>query len=201
MFSSNSCWLFPSSCCTSGGLESETDYSYTGHKQKCDFTNRKVAAYINSSVELPKDERGKRSKTHWLVSMVCFKDRTSLRWTFSFHVFFFVFLLRDRSLAGREWTHLCGFECFCNAGETFYLTVSTINGWLFWFLALLLHIFCVPVVDDVLFHTYTLRGRKKNKTNIWKGVARSKSRINSLPGALDQFSYYTNTSIIVLFPL
>ncbi|XP_047441491.1 cathepsin F isoform X2 [Mugil cephalus] len=40
-----------------GGLETETDYSYTGHKQTCDFTARKVAAYINSSVELSKDEK------------------------------------------------------------------------------------------------------------------------------------------------
>ncbi|XP_077388430.1 cathepsin F [Festucalex cinctus] len=39
-----------------GGLELESDYSYTGHKQRCDFTSRKVAAYINSSVELSKDE-------------------------------------------------------------------------------------------------------------------------------------------------
>lgn len=40
-----------------GGLETETDYSYTGHKQSCDFSTGKVAAYINSSVELPKDEK------------------------------------------------------------------------------------------------------------------------------------------------
>ncbi|KAG7223582.1 hypothetical protein INR49_028475 [Caranx melampygus] len=40
-----------------GGVETETDYSYTGHKQRCDFTTKKVAAYINSSVELPKDEK------------------------------------------------------------------------------------------------------------------------------------------------
>ncbi|TMS17653.1 Cathepsin F [Larimichthys crocea] len=40
-----------------GGLESETDYSYSGHKQKCDFTTGKVAAYINSSLELSKDEK------------------------------------------------------------------------------------------------------------------------------------------------
>lgn len=40
-----------------GGLETETDYSYTGKKNKCDFTTRKVAAYINSSVELSKDEK------------------------------------------------------------------------------------------------------------------------------------------------
>ncbi|XP_041917942.1 cathepsin F [Alosa sapidissima] len=39
-----------------GGLETETDYTYTGHKQICDFSTGKVAAYINSSVELPKDE-------------------------------------------------------------------------------------------------------------------------------------------------
>ncbi|XP_072296012.1 cathepsin F [Eucyclogobius newberryi] len=40
-----------------GGLETESDYSYTGHKQKCDFTALKVAAYINSSVEIAKDEK------------------------------------------------------------------------------------------------------------------------------------------------
>ncbi|KAF3837988.1 hypothetical protein F7725_009756 [Dissostichus mawsoni] len=40
-----------------GGLETETDYSYTGKKQSCDFTSMKVAAYINSSVELSKDEK------------------------------------------------------------------------------------------------------------------------------------------------
>nr|XP_020451255.1 cathepsin F-like [Monopterus albus] len=40
-----------------GGLETETDYSYSGHKQKCEFTTKKVAAYINSSVELPRDEQ------------------------------------------------------------------------------------------------------------------------------------------------
>ncbi|KAG8004251.1 Cathepsin F [Nibea albiflora] len=40
-----------------GGLESETDYSYSGRKQKCDFTTGKVAAYINSSLELSKDEK------------------------------------------------------------------------------------------------------------------------------------------------
>ncbi|XP_076877459.1 cathepsin F [Brachyhypopomus gauderio] len=39
-----------------GGLETETDYSYTGHKQSCDFSVGKVVAYINSSVELSKDE-------------------------------------------------------------------------------------------------------------------------------------------------
>lgn len=39
-----------------GGLETETDYSYIGKKQSCDFTTGKVAAYINSSVELSKDE-------------------------------------------------------------------------------------------------------------------------------------------------
>uniref|UniRef100_A0A8C1SCE6 Cathepsin F n=1 Tax=Cyprinus carpio TaxID=7962 RepID=A0A8C1SCE6_CYPCA len=39
-----------------GGLETETDYNYTGHKQSCDFSSGKVAAYINSSVELPDSE-------------------------------------------------------------------------------------------------------------------------------------------------
>ncbi|KAG7276922.1 hypothetical protein CRUP_010242 [Coryphaenoides rupestris] len=41
---------------TLGGLETETDYSYTGHKKSCEFTSKKVAAYINSSLELSKDE-------------------------------------------------------------------------------------------------------------------------------------------------
>ncbi|XP_016535286.1 cathepsin F [Poecilia formosa] len=40
-----------------GGLETEMDYSYKGHKQTCDFTDRKVAAYINSSLEISKDEK------------------------------------------------------------------------------------------------------------------------------------------------
>uniref|UniRef100_A0A3B5M2L1 Uncharacterized protein n=1 Tax=Xiphophorus couchianus TaxID=32473 RepID=A0A3B5M2L1_9TELE len=40
-----------------GGLETETDYTYKGHKQTCDFTDRKVAAYINSSLEISKDEK------------------------------------------------------------------------------------------------------------------------------------------------
>ncbi|KAG2469469.1 CATF protein, partial [Polypterus senegalus] len=40
-----------------GGLEAETDYSYTGHKQSCGFTTNKVVAYINSSVEISKDEK------------------------------------------------------------------------------------------------------------------------------------------------
>uniref|UniRef100_H2SZZ1 Cathepsin F n=1 Tax=Takifugu rubripes TaxID=31033 RepID=H2SZZ1_TAKRU len=41
-----------------GGLEAENDYTYSGHKQKCSFATEKVAAYINSSVELPSDENG-----------------------------------------------------------------------------------------------------------------------------------------------
>uniref|UniRef100_A0A8B9KVX9 Cathepsin F n=1 Tax=Astyanax mexicanus TaxID=7994 RepID=A0A8B9KVX9_ASTMX len=47
-----------------GGLETETDYTYTGHKQSCGFTSGKVAAYINSSVELSKDENDIAA---WLV--------------------------------------------------------------------------------------------------------------------------------------
>lgn len=63
----NASWLMLLKCvkynfsplmCGKGGLETEMDYSYTGQKQRCDFTSRKVAAYINSSVELSKDERG-----------------------------------------------------------------------------------------------------------------------------------------------
>ncbi|KPP72433.1 cathepsin F-like [Scleropages formosus] len=43
-----------------GGLETETDYRYTGHKQSCGFSSGKVVAYINSSVELSRDENGER---------------------------------------------------------------------------------------------------------------------------------------------
>ncbi|KAM4017858.1 cathepsin F isoform 1-T1 [Anomaloglossus baeobatrachus] len=39
-----------------GGLESEQDYSYQGHKEGCSFSTTKVSAYINNSVEIPKDE-------------------------------------------------------------------------------------------------------------------------------------------------
>ncbi|XP_017578216.1 cathepsin F [Pygocentrus nattereri] len=49
---------------TLGGLETETDYSYTGHKQRCGFSTGKVVAYINSSVELPKEENDIAA---WLV--------------------------------------------------------------------------------------------------------------------------------------
>ncbi|KAL4623010.1 cathepsin F-like [Arapaima gigas] len=47
-----------------GGLETETDYRYTGHKQSCGFSSGKVAAYINSSVELSKDENGEAGVLH-----------------------------------------------------------------------------------------------------------------------------------------
>ncbi|XP_043929728.1 cathepsin W isoform X2 [Protopterus annectens] len=39
-----------------GGLETETDYDYKGTKQKCTFSSGKVAAYINNSAEISKDE-------------------------------------------------------------------------------------------------------------------------------------------------
>ncbi|KAM4723062.1 cathepsin F [Rhinophrynus dorsalis] len=40
-----------------GGLEMEQDYSYQGRKERCSFSSSKVSAYINSSVEIPKDEK------------------------------------------------------------------------------------------------------------------------------------------------
>ncbi|XP_053305564.1 cathepsin F [Spea bombifrons] len=39
-----------------GGLETEQDYSYQGHKESCSFSTGKVSAYINSSVEISNDE-------------------------------------------------------------------------------------------------------------------------------------------------
>ncbi|XP_020823822.1 cathepsin F [Phascolarctos cinereus] len=39
-----------------GGLETEKDYSYEGHKERCTFSPDKARAYINSSVDLSRDE-------------------------------------------------------------------------------------------------------------------------------------------------
>ncbi|KAG8437835.1 hypothetical protein GDO86_008512 [Hymenochirus boettgeri] len=39
-----------------GGVETERDYSYQGHKEPCSFSANKVSAYINSSMEISKDE-------------------------------------------------------------------------------------------------------------------------------------------------
>ncbi|XP_063002178.1 cathepsin F [Elgaria multicarinata webbii] len=40
-----------------GGLETERDYHYEGFEQKCGFSKDKVAVYINSSVEISRDEK------------------------------------------------------------------------------------------------------------------------------------------------
>lgn len=42
---------------TLGGLETEDDYSYSGHLQTCSFSADKVKVYINDSVELSHDEQ------------------------------------------------------------------------------------------------------------------------------------------------
>lgn len=62
------------SCLCAGGLESESDYSYSGRKQSCGFSTNKVAAYINSSVELPQDEKGEcvkltQGSKSWMVAV------------------------------------------------------------------------------------------------------------------------------------
>lgn len=41
-----------------GGLETEDDYSYSGHLQTCSFSAQKVKVYINDSVELSHNEQG-----------------------------------------------------------------------------------------------------------------------------------------------
>ncbi|XP_038621288.1 cathepsin F [Tachyglossus aculeatus] len=41
---------------TLGGLETESDYSYQGHRQRCGFSADKATVYINSSVALSRDE-------------------------------------------------------------------------------------------------------------------------------------------------
>ncbi|XP_048215787.1 cathepsin F [Perognathus longimembris pacificus] len=40
-----------------GGLETEDDYKYQGHRQACNFTAKKAKVYINDSVELSQDEQ------------------------------------------------------------------------------------------------------------------------------------------------
>ncbi|XP_069865638.1 cathepsin F-like [Dipodomys merriami] len=40
-----------------GGLETEDDYKYQGHRQVCNFTAQKAKVYINDSVELSQDEQ------------------------------------------------------------------------------------------------------------------------------------------------
>ncbi|XP_056657267.1 cathepsin F isoform X2 [Monodelphis domestica] len=42
---------------TLGGLETEKDYSYEGRKERCSFSPDKARAYINSSVDLSRDEQ------------------------------------------------------------------------------------------------------------------------------------------------
>ncbi|XP_016063755.1 PREDICTED: cathepsin F [Miniopterus natalensis] len=42
---------------TLGGLETEDDYSYSGHLQTCNFSADKVKVYINDSVELGRNEQ------------------------------------------------------------------------------------------------------------------------------------------------
>lgn len=98
-------WYF--TCCA-GGLESENDYSYNGHKQKCNFATGKVAAYINSSVELPTDENGEKTdgkqpegeRQDGLLTVICSLGS-----------------FRNGCLAGWEWTCLCCPKCICYAGE------------------------------------------------------------------------------------
>ena len=42
----------------SGGLETETEYSYKGEDEKCDFIKKDVKVYINSSLNISSDESG-----------------------------------------------------------------------------------------------------------------------------------------------
>lgn len=60
-------FLFPTPLLlpTTGGLETEHDYGYEGHAQKCGFSKNKVAVYINSSVAISKDEKGRPLGQYW----------------------------------------------------------------------------------------------------------------------------------------
>ena len=42
----------------SGGLETETEYSYKGEDEKCEFIKKDVKVYINSSLNISSDESG-----------------------------------------------------------------------------------------------------------------------------------------------
>uniref|UniRef100_A0A3B5M2M9 Uncharacterized protein n=1 Tax=Xiphophorus couchianus TaxID=32473 RepID=A0A3B5M2M9_9TELE len=50
-------------------------YTYKGHKQTCDFTDRKVAAYINSSLEISKDEKGKQWGWAFIALFIIYCDK------------------------------------------------------------------------------------------------------------------------------
>lgn len=45
-------------CFSTGGLETEKEYKYVAHDEKCFFKKREVAVYINGSVAISKDEGG-----------------------------------------------------------------------------------------------------------------------------------------------
>ncbi|CAF1491618.1 unnamed protein product, partial [Didymodactylos carnosus] len=42
------------------GIESETNYKYLGHEQRCQFDRTKVHVYINESVNITQDENGEK---------------------------------------------------------------------------------------------------------------------------------------------
>ena len=69
-----------------GGLETEGDYKYEGHDETCEFKKKKAKVYINDSVSISKDEKGRHNHPlfHFLLLTL---HMLSLK-------LFFVFLFR-----------------------------------------------------------------------------------------------------------
>ena len=64
-----------------GGLETETDYSYKGEDEKCIFNKRKVKVYINDSVSISSDEAGIYYFSHSQSLHTCLINSVKIRST------------------------------------------------------------------------------------------------------------------------
>lgn len=116
--------LPPPNLCSApqGGLETEKDYSYEGHKKRCSFSPDKARAYINSSVDLSRDEEGRGGWAGRETVLRKTLDGLSCLWGLPWvsKPCLFPSHPRARCLAGREWPHLHRSQCLRHAGEEGY---------------------------------------------------------------------------------